>query len=196
MNRAFQANSLAEASLDPWFGVGGSILSLRNSPYPLSAALPNYVNVAPAVNVTSGQIGLANPGWWGIDVRPQKYKGSFWVMGTYKGKFTVTLGSNLTSDVWASTQVAGESYRSTWTEISYTLTPKNTAPNANNTLSITFNSAKATDGSLSFNLLSLFPPTYKNSPNGNRVELMDSLAQLSGSYFRIPGGNNLEGSKF
>lgn len=47
--------------------------------------------------------------------------------------------------------------------------------------------------SLNFGLISLFPPTYNDTPNGNRVDLMEALAALSPTHFRIPGGNNLEG---
>lgn len=55
-------------------------------------------------------------------------------------------------------------------------------------------SYEATSGDvLNFNLISLFPPTYKDTPNGNRKDLMEALAGLNAKYFRIPGGNNLEG---
>ena len=52
----------------------------------------------------------------------------------------------------------------------------------------------ASGGSLQFNLISLFPPTYHNRPNGNRPELMSALNGLNPSFLRLPGGNNLEGS--
>lgn len=35
-----------------------------------------------------------------------------------------------------------------------------------------------TGGSLDFNLISLFPPTYKNRPNGLRPDLMELLRGL------------------
>ena len=190
-NRAFQANSLEEATIAPWFGVGGAVLTLRDYSS-LSTALPFHVNVA--AGNASGQVGLANPGWWGIDVRPQRYTGSFFVMGKYNGSFHVTLGSNLTSDVCATTTIQAKSTRNSWTKLHYTLQPNVRAPNSNNTLSITFDPASATDGSLNFELLNLFPPTYKNRPNGLRVDLMEALEGLSGSYLRFPGGNNLEGN--
>jgi len=121
-NRAFQANSLEEATIAPWFGVGGSVLTLRdyNS---LSTALPFYVNVAAGNADASGRVGLANPGWWGIDVRPQKYTGSFFVMGKYNGNFYVTLGSNLTSAVWATTTIQVKSSMNSWTKVHYTMQP-------------------------------------------------------------------------
>jgi hypothetical protein len=36
----------------------------------------------------------------------------------------------------------------------------------------------AKDASLDFNLISLFPPTYKNRPNGLRIDLAEAFAAL------------------
>jgi alpha-N-arabinofuranosidase len=41
--------------------------------------------------------------------------------------------------------------------------------------------------------LSVFPPTYKDRANGNRVDLMELLAAMHPSFLRFPGGNYLEG---
>jgi len=38
------------------------------------------------------------------------------------------------------------------------------------------------------------PPTYDNTPNGLRVDLMRKITALHPGYFRIPGGNYLEGN--
>ena len=44
-------------------------------------------------------------------------------------------------------------------------------------------------------LVSLFPPTYKNRSNGNRVDIMEKLAAMHPAFLRFPGGNYLEGSR-
>ena len=44
-----------------------------------------------------------------------------------------------------------------------------------------------------FNLVSLFPPTYNNRPNGNRTDLMQMLVDMKPKFLRFPGGNFLEG---
>lgn len=54
--------------------------------------------------------------------------------------------------------------------------------------------ASGVGGALDFNLLSLFPPTYNNRPNGLRIDLMEAMAGLKPSFFRAPGGNNIEGN--
>jgi alpha-L-arabinofuranosidase len=150
-NRAFQGNP---SSVYPWEPVGNATLSLTTTS-PISAALPTSIQVHAA---NTGTIGLKNPGWWGIDVKPQKYVGSFWVYGLYHGSFTASLQSALTGQVWATTQVNRHSISNGWTQHHFTLTPKVSAPNSNNTFSITFSGGY----SLNFHLISLFPPTYNN----------------------------------
>jgi alpha-L-arabinofuranosidase len=44
-------------------------------------------------------------------------------------------------------------------------------------------------------LLSLFPPTYRDRPNGNRIDIMEKLAAMHPSFLRFPGGNYLEGGR-
>jgi alpha-L-arabinofuranosidase len=48
-------------------------------------------------------------------------------------------------------------------------------------------------GTVWFSLVSLFPPTYKNRPNGNRPDIMEKLAAMRPKFLRFPGGNYLEG---
>ena len=40
---------------------------------------------------------------------------------------------------------------------------------------------------------SLFPPTFNNRPNGNRIDLMQKLADLMPSFIIFPGGDSLNG---
>jgi alpha-N-arabinofuranosidase len=44
-------------------------------------------------------------------------------------------------------------------------------------------------------LVSLFPPTYHDRPNGNRIDIMEKLAAMHPSFLRFPGGNYLEGGR-
>lgn len=187
-NRAFQGSREYPSTLDPWVPVGNAVFTLQNTSIPLSSALPTSINVAPGPHSSRDKIGLLNPGWWGIDVKPQKYSGSFWALGSYKGKFTVKLQSNLTDEEFASLDIPSSCHPNKWVEHTFELNPKVAAPNSNNTLVIEFNPGS---GAVNFNLISLFPPTYNNRPNGNRPELMDALKDLNPSFLRIPGGNNM-----
>jgi alpha-N-arabinofuranosidase len=187
-NRAFQGSRAFPSTLEPWVPVGNAVFTLQNTSIPLSSALPTSINVAPGPLSSHAKIGLLNPGWWGIDVKPQKYTGSFWALGSYKGDFTVKLQSNLTDDVFASVAIPSSCQLSKWVEHKFELEPNLAASNSNNTFIIEFEPG---GGAVNFNLISLFPPTYKNRPNGNRPELMEALKALNPSFLRMPGGNNM-----
>lgn len=184
-NRAFQGSTEYPSTLTPWVAVGDAVLTLQNTTVPLSSALPTSVNVASSS--ANGTIGLLNPGWWGIDVKPQTYTGSFWTLGSYKGKFTVKLQSSSTQQVFASLDIPSTSQPGKWVEHKFQLQPHVAAPNVDNDFVIEFQAGS----SINFNLISLFPPTYKNRPNGNRIELMEALKALNPSFLRLPGGNNM-----
>jgi alpha-L-arabinofuranosidase len=49
-------------------------------------------------------------------------------------------------------------------------------------------------GTFWLNQVSLFAPTYRGRPNGNRIDLMQKMAALEPSFLRMPGGNYLEGN--
>ena len=44
-------------------------------------------------------------------------------------------------------------------------------------------------GTVWFSLVSLFPPTFKNQPNGFRPDLMQMLVDMKPKFLRFPGGN-------
>jgi len=49
-------------------------------------------------------------------------------------------------------------------------------------------------GTVWFQNVSLFPPTYNNRPNGTRPDIMQMLADMQPKFLRFPGGNYLEGN--
>jgi alpha-N-arabinofuranosidase len=142
---------------------------------------------------STGDIGFKNEGYWGMGVSQQKYTGSFWVKGAYEGSFTASLQSNLTDDVFGSVEIESKAVDGEWVEHAFELVPEKDAPNSNNTFAVTFDAAGTKDGYLDFNLISLFPPTYKNRKNGLRVDLAEALADMNPRILRFPGGNMLEG---
>jgi alpha-N-arabinofuranosidase len=150
-NRAFQ-----NGTLESWSAVGRSTLSLDTST-PLSDALPRSVKVTSG----KGRAGLKNPGYWGIDVKKtDKYTGSFYSYGAYEGSFTASLVSDITNETLAITKIKSKSVADAWTEHKFELLPSKSAANSNNSFVLEFRSCKQTE--LKFNLISLFPPTYKN----------------------------------
>jgi alpha-N-arabinofuranosidase len=138
--------------------------------------------------------GIANDGYWGIPVKPQTtYRASFFAKasGAARGPLSVRIESADGATVFAEAQVPKVSGE--WQQYSVTLkTAADAKPSTNNRLIISTNDT----GTLWFNLVSLFPPTFNDRPNGNRVDLMQMLAEMKPKFLRLPGGNYLEGSTF
>ncbi|KAI0449085.1 alpha-N-arabinofuranosidase A [Xylaria acuta] len=190
-NRAFQSSEGYPSSLDGWYSINGAKLSLKALDKPLSKALSTSINVAPTS--ARGQVGFFNDGYWGMDVKVQKYSGSFWVRGDYRGVFTASIQSNTTGERFGVTKIKSRSRAHEWVQHEFTLTPHKSAPTSNNTFAITFEAAGLKSASLDFNLISLFPPTFKGRKNGMRIDIVEALEQFHPTLFRIPGGNMLEG---
>ena len=137
------------------------------------------------------RIGVANDGYWGIPVKPSTtYTASFYAKAADKsaGPFTVSIESYDGVITYAKAQVVKITDK--WQKYSVTLTtPKDVVPSATNRFVISTTKA----GTYWFNLVSLFPPTYKNRPNGNRTDIMQLLADMKPKFLRFPGGNFLEG---
>lgn len=131
----------------------------------------------------------------------QNYNASFYVRpngALYARNVTgikVSLRSNLTDDIWAETDVKfdGDLSIHNYTKFETVLKPCVFAPNSNNTFAITFDAKEAAGQAFYFDLISLFPPTYKDRPNGLRKDLAENLHNLAPKFLRFPGGNNMEG---
>jgi alpha-N-arabinofuranosidase len=90
-----------------------------------------------------------------------------------------------------------------WQKYEVTLTTGNIQPSKNNRLEITTTEPRSfwaklwgKQATIWFQQVSLMPPTYKNRPNGNRVDLSELLAAAKPKFLRFPGGNYLEGDYF
>ncbi|KAI1173599.1 alpha-N-arabinofuranosidase A [Nemania sp. FL0916] len=191
-NRAFQSSEGYPSSLDAWYPINGTGLSLKNLSEPLSKALSTSMNVAPSSH--HGRAGFFNDGYWGMEVKVQTYRGSFWVRGDYSGDFTASLQSNITGEQFGAATIKSRSRADKWVEHEFALKPNKNAPSSNNTFAITFDVKGLKSASLDFNLISLFPPTFKGRENGMRIDLAEALEQLHPTIFRLPGGNMLEGN--
>ncbi len=148
-----------------------------------------------AIDVTradpKNQAGVLNEGWWGMAVRPNTtYKGSFYAKAdaTGLGPVTVSLMSDNSAKVVATATTAEPS--TDWKQYEFTLTTGAKLDTAvENHLMLTVGHP----GKLWIDLVSLFPPTYKNRANGNRPDIMEKLAEMHPTFLRMPGGNYLEG---
>jgi alpha-N-arabinofuranosidase len=135
--------------------------------------------------------GLENEGYWGIAVRPStEYKCYFYAKAgsDSSGPITVQLVNDDTGKGAAEAVVPQLSQA--WKK--YELVLK-TSPSVKTSAGNHFVLTVAKPGDVWFSLVSLFPPTYKNRPNGNRIDIMEKLASLKPTFLRFPGGNYLEG---
>lgn len=138
--------------------------------------------------------GFANEGYWGFPIRPHTiYKGSFYARARSGDDhaFTVSLESKNGEVIYAKSEVGG--IDTGWAKYAFVL---KTAADVKPTSDALFVISTDEAGTYWFNLVSLFPPTYHNRPNGNRPDMMRLLADMKPSFLRFPGGNYLEGDYF
>jgi len=112
-------------------------------------------------------------------VRPNTtYKGSLYAKTDSAdiGPLTVMLVNDNTGMPVATASVQGISTE--WKRYEFTLTTGKVEPSAENHLLLTVGHA----GKLWIDLVSLFPPTYKNRENGNRADLMEMMAGCIQSF--------------
>jgi alpha-N-arabinofuranosidase len=189
-NRTFRSSW---RGIDNWFliedGNAQAIIELDEKTGPseaLKSSLKLEVKQADAKN----QAGVLNEGYWGMAARPNTvYKGSFYAKTSSGelGAVTVSLVNNASGKAVATATVSGVS--TAWKQYEFTLKTGAIEASAANHLAITVSHP----GTLWLDLVSLFPPTYHDRVNGNRVDLMEKLAAMHPAFLRFPGGNYLEG---
>jgi alpha-N-arabinofuranosidase len=134
--------------------------------------------------------GVANDGYWGIPVQPKTtYRVSMLARGEagFSGPVTVSIVSDDAHTVYATGKFSG--LTTDWKKFELTLKTGKVAPTARARFVITLNRP----GTVWLGLVSLFPPTWNDQPNGFRKDLMQMLVDLNPKFLRFPGGNYLEG---
>jgi alpha-N-arabinofuranosidase len=192
-NRTFQDHG--------WAGVGRWNIE-HNGNSVASMAVDQTDGPSPALDLSlaitvkkadpANPAGVRNEGYWGMAVRPNTtYKGSLYAKTDSAdiGSLTVVLVNDNTGMPVATASVQGISTE--WKRYEFTLTTGKVEPSAENHLLLTVGHA----GKLWIDLVSLFPPTYKNRDNGNRADLMEMMAGMHPKFLRLPGGNYLEGDQ-
>jgi alpha-N-arabinofuranosidase len=189
-NRAFQDNPNHP---DDWRilrdGDARASMTIDKSTGP-STALTSSLKLTVRKADASAAAGIVNNGYWGIPLRPNTtYTGSFYAKadGNSASAVTMSLVNNNTGAVIAAATVP--SLTPEWKQYKVTLQTREIATSASNHLVLSV----TRPGTVWFSLVSLFPPTYDNTPNGNRVDLMEKLAAMHPAFLRLPGGNFLEG---
>jgi len=154
-----------------------------------SAALKNSMKLTVKQADASNPLTVLNGGWWGMAVRPTTtYTGSFYAKAAGAQSVKVSLVSDVTGKTIASASIP--SLGADWKKYDFTLkTGAEVTPAPTNHLTLAFEKP----GTVWLQLVSLFPPTYHNRPNGNRADIMEMMAGMNPKFLRMPGGNYLEG---
>ncbi len=135
--------------------------------------------------------GIANSGYWGIPVYAStRYRVSLLVRAAtgFSGPLTLSIVSEDGKIVYASEDISGLSPN--WKRFEVTLKTHRVAPTAKARFRLTLDRR----GTVWLGLVSLFPPTWNDRPNGLRKDLMQMLVDLKPKFLRFPGGNYLEGN--
>jgi len=133
---------------------------------------------------------LRNSGFGGIRVvRDDDYQVSLWLRttgGSYQGNIVARLVDPSTGANLGSVSFAGP-FTSEWRKLEGTIRGLANADRAAFQLSV---SEPAT---LVLDMVSCFPPTFMDRPNGMRRDLAQMLADLHPRFMRFPGGCYVEG---
>ena len=131
---------------------------------------------------------IINKGFWGINaVQGREYKLSFWAKGSYKGNLKARLTDASGKKVYAETAVAKGKLNGKWTKYTATLKADANDPKAQ------FSFVADGKGTIALDVVSLFPPTFKNRKNGCRPDLAQMLYNMHPKFMRFPGGCFVEG---
>ena len=177
-NRSFEDDAKAPVH---WTASGNASASLSQEK-PLNQAQTYSLKVA-----VNGKGAVTNDGFWGINaVKGQPYRLSFFSRGKFKGTMTAALVSSDGTQVYASAPL-DQKVSKKWTKSTATLTSNADDPRAHFVIRL------EGKGNVWFDVVSLFPPTFNNRPNGLRPDLANMLKDLHPKFVRFPGGCFVEG---
>ncbi len=189
MRRRGGQNNQNEGQTEPrisnWFSVGSASLKLIQENL-LNSVQHNALNVM----LKKAGDGVRNEGFWGINaVKGTKYRLSFWAksLNGYNGTFTAQLQS--TNGQSLGNVKINANFGKEWKKYTAIITATGNDPRAE--FSLTADKV----GEFQIDVVSLFPPTFKNRENGMRPDLAQMLADMHPRFMRFPGGCFVEGQQ-
>ena len=187
-NRSFEDSDKAIPTWRTSASNGASITSLLVS----KALLNNAQGKALQITVKADKAATAsliNEGFWGINaVQGRTYKLSLFAKGNYKGGLKARLISADGKTVYAETTVDAAIGKK-WNKYTAELTANANDPKAQ--FELVFDGK----GTVTLDVVSLFPPTFMNRPNGLRPDLAQLLYNIRPKFVRFPGGCYVEGQE-
>ena len=187
-NRSFEDSDNATPTWHTKAAVGATISTQLVNKALLNNAQGKalQINVAARQNATAS---LVNEGFWGINaVQGRTYKLSLWAKGNYKGGVKARLVSADGKSVYAETAVDTKMGKK-WSKFTASLTANANDPKAQ--FELVFDGK----GTITLDVVSLFPPTFMNRENGLRPDLAQLLYNIRPKFVRFPGGCYVEGQE-
>jgi alpha-N-arabinofuranosidase len=191
-NRAFLDDAQSPVHWSVVQGNGAAAAIALDRGEPLNQAIGTSLRLDVTEASGAHAAGVANDGYWGFPVRPHtRYRASLFAKAApgFDGAITLSLQSADGATVYASGDVGGVTQA--WKQFEVTLTTGDVPTTANARYALLVNRS----GRLWVSLVSLFPPTFKDQPNGFRPDLLQMLVDLKPTFLRFPGGNYLEGDQ-
>jgi alpha-N-arabinofuranosidase len=191
-NRAFLDDAVAPVHWAVVQGEGAAAAIALDKSQPLNDTIRTSLRLDVTQASKAHAAGVANDGYWGIPVKPNtRYLATFYAKAApgFSSPVAVSIQSNDGKTIYASGTAVGVS--GTWKQYEVTLQTGSVTP----TTAARYVLAVDRPGTVWFGLVSLFPPTFKNQPNGFRTDIMQMMVDMKPKFLRFPGGNFLEGDQ-
>lgn len=181
-NRSF------EDGTEGWQTINGATMSVTDTGL-LNEVQGHALTVAVKGASASAPKGIVNNGYWGMALRNDSaYTLSLWLKGSkaLNNHLVARLVNEAGTTIGEAT-LAGDVNLYSWTKLTTTITAH--ADVAKGSLQL----LATADGSMTVDVVSLFPATWKRRANGLRPDLAQLLADTYPTFLRFPGGCYVEG---
>ncbi len=187
-NRSFEDNAEDPVFWKPFVLDGGKVEMALERENLLNSVQKQCLRVTTS-GVGDAQAGVMNSGFWGINaVKGREYKLSLWMKVDKGEEFCAMLADTALTHCYASTALTVNIKDKGWQRVSASF-----ESSANDKDAVLVIASKG-EADFCIDVVSLFPPTYKNRPNGLRADLAEMLEELHPTFMRFPGGCFVEGS--
>ena len=191
-NRAFLDDAATPAHWSLVKADGSTATMALDPEEPFNTTIGTSLRLDVTQASTGHMAGISNEGYWGIPVKPNtRYRASFYAKAApgFTGPIAVSIQSDDGRTIYATKTVTG--LTSAWKRYEVTLqTDKVTA-----TTKARYVLTVDRPATVWFSLVSLFPPTFRDQPNGFRPDIMQMMVDMKPKFLRFPGGNYLEGDQ-
>lgn len=180
-NRSFEESG----SPTFWWPIQNATQSISTST-PMNPSQTRYMKLV----MTKAGDGTRNEGYWGIGLKAwTTHKVSFWVrtLNRWDGQLELSFEKADGTSLGKTTVQIEAAADTEWKK--YTATLVSTDNEEQGWFAIRGSKA----GTIYLDMVSVFPPTYKNRENGCRKDLAEMLANIHPRFMRFPGGCFIEG---